>query len=59
VVAGGNLSKDELRDFSLTLLKLDELFGIDGHFANMFNLYEPFNNTKDLLFRVRYNITKN
>uniref|UniRef100_A0A1V1FVP3 Transferrin n=1 Tax=Reticulitermes speratus TaxID=60591 RepID=A0A1V1FVP3_9NEOP len=51
VVARGNLSKDELRDFSLTLLKLDELFGIDGHFANMFNLYEPFNNTKDLLFR--------
>jgi hypothetical protein len=39
----------------MTLLKLDEWFGINGRFENMFNLYGPFNNTKDLLFRVRYN----
>jgi len=53
VVARRSRSEDESRDISLTLLKLDELFGIDGQYKNMFNLYKPFNNTKDLLFRVR------
>jgi len=51
VVARGSRTENESRDVSLTLLKLDELFGIYGQYRNMFNLYKPFNNTKDLLFR--------
>ncbi|XP_021919269.1 transferrin-like isoform X3 [Zootermopsis nevadensis] len=52
VVARRNQSRTESRDLSLTLLELDEWFGYtSGYFANIFNLYKPFNNTEDLLFR--------
>jgi hypothetical protein len=59
LVARRSLNKVESEELRLTLLELDEWFGSgDYHSGNIFHLYKAFNNTKDLLFRVRHNITK-
>jgi hypothetical protein len=59
VVARGNWSMAESLDLILTLLELDEWFGYNsGHSEKIFHLHKPFNNTEDLLFRVRHNIIK-
>jgi hypothetical protein len=59
MVARGSRSIAESKELYLILLQLDEWFGsTENYFGNIFHLYKEFNNTKDLLFRVRYNITK-
>jgi hypothetical protein len=59
MVARGSRSKVESTDLHLALFALDKWFGYtNSPFGNIFHLYKPFNNTEDLLFRVRHNIMK-